>query len=157
MLDTSALQPGQVYNMSPAAMQPQTTDAGPEAPPWSAYNLADHFNDGSSGSANRSQSSDGDQATVAPYLAQSSLADAQPFEYHPDDLSGDATELAASTNKPRYAAKMLGYDQHTFSDMLHRFKPENGLRGDDNVIFHDDGSVEFNKRILDDNIHDYAP
>jgi len=26
-----------------------------------------------------------------------------------------------------------------------------------NVLFHNDGSVEFNGKILDDNIHDYAP
>ncbi|MGF6305362.1 hypothetical protein OKW42_008715 [Paraburkholderia sp. WC7.3d] len=85
------------------------------------------------------------------------LGDAQPFEYVPDALSGDVVELAASTNNPRYAAKMLGYDKNTFSDMLHIFKPANGLGPADNVIFHDDGSVEHRGRILDDNIHDYAP
>jgi hypothetical protein len=52
---------------------------------------------------------------------------------------------------------MLGYDQETFSDMLHVFKPKNGLGPADNVIWHDDGSVEFNGNILDDNFHDYAP
>ncbi|SAK62677.1 hypothetical protein AWB76_03292 [Caballeronia temeraria] len=100
VLDTSASSPEQLYNVSPAAIQPQTTDAGPEAPPSAAYNAADYFNDGSSGSANRSQSSDGDQATVAPYLAQSSLADAQPFEYHPDDLSGNVDVLAGGEGTP---------------------------------------------------------
>ena len=66
-------------------------------------------------------------------------------------------ELAASTNSPRYAARMLRYDPHTFSDMLHVFKPANGPGPADNVIFHDDGSVEYNGQMLDDNIHDYAP
>lgn len=85
------------------------------------------------------------------------LGDAKPFEYIPDTVSGDVQELAARTNSPRYAAKMLGYDQNTFSDMLHVFKPANGLGPADNVIFHDDGNVEFNGRMLDDNIHNYAP
>ncbi|WP_321944511.1 hypothetical protein [Paraburkholderia tropica] len=85
------------------------------------------------------------------------LGDAQPFEYQAAGLSDVTEELAASTNNPRYAAKMLGYDQNTFSEMLHVFKPANGLGPADNVIFHDDGSVEFNLRILDDNIHNYAP
>jgi hypothetical protein len=85
------------------------------------------------------------------------LGDAQPFKYTPEALSGDVQEIAASTNNPRYAAKMLGYDQNTFSEMLHVFKPANGLGPADNVIFHDDGSVEFKRRILDDNIHNYAP
>ena len=85
------------------------------------------------------------------------LGDAQAFNYQPDMPDGDAEELAATTNNPRYAAKMLGYDQNTFSDMLHVFKPANGLGPADNVIFHDDGSVEFNGQMLDDNIHNYAP
>lgn len=85
------------------------------------------------------------------------LGDAQPFEYQSDMPYGDAEELAATTNSPRYAAKMLGYDKNTFSDMLHVFKPANGLGPADNVIFHDDGSVEFNGHMLDDNIHNYAP
>ncbi|MGF6610656.1 hypothetical protein OKW45_005578 [Paraburkholderia sp. WSM4175] len=85
------------------------------------------------------------------------LGDAQPFEYTPDAVSRDVEELAASTNSPKFAAKMLGYDQNTFSKMLHLLKPENGLRPSDNVIFHDDGSVESNGQLLDDNIHNYAP
>ncbi|BBP99856.1 hypothetical protein BSFA1_49850 [Burkholderia sp. SFA1] len=85
------------------------------------------------------------------------LGDVQPLEYQPDVLSDDVFELTAKTNNPRFAAKMLGYDENTFSDMLHEFKPRNGLGPADNVIFYDDGSVEFKKRILDDNIHDYAP
>jgi hypothetical protein len=42
-------------------------------------------------------------------------------------VSGDVEELAASTNNPKYAAKMLGYDQNTFGDMLHNFKPTTAL------------------------------
>jgi hypothetical protein len=87
----------------------------------------------------------------------SPLGDAQPFEYTPDVVSDGTEELAASTNNPKFAAKMLGYEQNTFSKMLHMFKPENGLRPSDNVIFHDDGGVEFNGQLLDDNIHNYAP
>ena len=87
----------------------------------------------------------------------SPLGDAQPFEYTPDAVSGDVDELAASTNNPRFAAKMLGYDQNTFSEMLHVLKPANGLGPADNVIFHDDGGIEFNGQMPDDNIHDYAP
>ncbi|SDR03880.1 hypothetical protein [Paraburkholderia tuberum] len=85
------------------------------------------------------------------------LGNAQPFDDTPDAVSGDVEDLAASTNSPKFAAKMLGYDQNTFSKMLHLLKPENGLRPSDNVIFHDDGSVEFNGQLLDDNIHNYAP
>ncbi|WP_052421055.1 hypothetical protein [Paraburkholderia ferrariae] len=85
------------------------------------------------------------------------LRNAQSFEYKPDAPGKETEELAASTNNPRYAAKMPGYDQNTFSDMLHVFKPANGPGPADNVIFHDDGSVEFNGQTLDDNIHNYAP
>jgi hypothetical protein len=86
-----------------------------------------------------------------------SLERAQPFEYVPDELSDEVEQLAASTNSPKFAAKMLGYDQKTFGKMLHKLKPQNGLSPSDNVIFHDDGGVEFNGRMLDDNIHNYAP
>ncbi|CAN0622983.1 protein of unknown function [Burkholderia multivorans] len=51
---------------------------------------------------------------------------------------------------------MLGYDRKTFSFMLHILKPANGLRPSDNVIFHDNGNVEFNGVVID-NIHSYAP
>jgi hypothetical protein len=83
--------------------------------------------------------------------------DAQPFEYTPDAVSGDTEELAASTNNPRFAAKMLGYDYKTFGTMLHKFKDANGLGPADNSIFHDNGDVEFNGQIFEDSIHDYAP
>nr|WP_284507283.1 hypothetical protein [Caballeronia sp. ATUFL_M2_KS44] len=85
------------------------------------------------------------------------LSDAAPFDYVPDELSDDVLDIAASTRNPDYAAKMLGYDRDTFSKMLHLFKPRNGLGPADNVIFHDDGSVEFDGKILDEGIHDYAP
>ncbi|MGF6738739.1 hypothetical protein [Paraburkholderia atlantica] len=88
--------------------------------------------------------------------ASTLLGDAQPFEYAPNALSGNVVELAASTNNPRYAAKMLGYQQNMFSDMLHAMKQYNKLRGDNNVIWHDDGDVEFNGVIID-NMHSWAP
>ncbi|MDR5833491.1 hypothetical protein [Caballeronia sp. LZ034LL] len=81
----------------------------------------------------------------------------EPFVYVPHTLSAEAMALAAKTNNPDHAAKMLGYDRDTFGAMLHVFKPQNGLRRNDNLIFYDDGSVEFKKQILDDNIHNYAP
>jgi len=83
------------------------------------------------------------------------LGDAQPIEYVPDVLSGDVEELAKSTNNPNYAAKMLGYDRDTFGDMVHAMKDDLDLRGDDNVIWHDSGDIEFRKNIIG-NMHDYA-
>jgi hypothetical protein len=87
--------------------------------------------------------------------ASTPLGDAQPFEYVSDALSGDVVELAASTNNPNYAAKMLGYDRDTFGDMIHAMKYDLKLRGDDNVIWHDSGDVEFRKNTIG-NMHDYA-
>ncbi|CAE6799803.1 hypothetical protein [Paraburkholderia domus] len=84
------------------------------------------------------------------------LGDAQPFDYGEDAPSGDTEELAASTNNPNYAAKMLGYDRKTFGNMVHAMKDENDLRGDDNVIWHDNGDVSFNGMNID-NMHAYAP
>jgi hypothetical protein len=85
------------------------------------------------------------------------LGDAQPFEYSENAAGGDIEELAASSSNPNYAAKMLGYDRKTFGKILHIFKPKNGLGPADNVIWHDDGSVEFNGKILEYNFHDFAP
>ncbi|MBR8334337.1 hypothetical protein KDW69_22020 [Burkholderia ambifaria] len=70
--------------------------------------------------------------------------------------SDGVESLAASTNNPNFAAKMLGYDRKTFGQMLHVLKPANGLGPADNLIFHDSGDVEF-KGVILDNIHDYAP
>jgi RHS repeat-associated protein len=70
--------------------------------------------------------------------------------------TGEASELAASTVNPGYAAKMLGYDQFTFSEMLHQFKPYYGLGPADNVTFHDNGDVYFRGDLVG-NIHDFAP
>lgn len=75
--------------------------------------------------------------------------DAQPFEYTPDPVSGGVEELAASTNNPNYAAKMLGYDRDTFGDMIHVMKPANGLGPADNVIWHDNGDVYRNGKLID--------
>jgi hypothetical protein len=83
-----------------------------------------------------------------------SLGDAQPFEYVPDAVSDDVMDLAATTNNPRYAAKVLGYDQNAFSDMIHAMKDENRLRPNDNVIWHDNGDVYF-KGVKNDNMHSY--
>ncbi len=48
-------------------------------------------------------------------VSGSRFANAQPFEYVPDILSDDVIELAASTNNPNHATKMLGYDRKTFN------------------------------------------
>ena len=69
-------------------------------------------------------------------------------------LGGDIEELAASTNNPNYAAKMLGYNRKIFGDMIHAMKAANDLRGDDNVIWHDNGDVYFNGYVID-NMHSY--
>jgi hypothetical protein len=84
------------------------------------------------------------------------LGGAQPFEYTPAAVSGDVEDLAARTNNENYAAKMLGYDRKTFGDMIHAMKDYNKLRGDDNVIWHDNGDVSFNGGIID-NMHSWAP
>ncbi|SMG61432.1 hypothetical protein [Paraburkholderia susongensis] len=83
------------------------------------------------------------------------LSDAQPFDYRPAMPDGNAEELAASTNNPNYAAKMLGYDRKTFGDILHKFKPRNGLGPADNVIWHDNGDVYFKGNYVG-NFHDWA-
>lgn len=121
------------------------------------YNdMVDRINAGAARYANAAPSS---LADVASDLTETAtpLGDAQPFDYTPDPLSGDTEELAASTNNPRYAAKMLGYDYKTFGTMLHKFKDANRLGPADNSIFHDNGDVEFNGKIFEDSIHDYAP
>jgi hypothetical protein len=107
-------------------------------------------------SASRAASSLADDADNLTDTA-TPLGDAQPFEYTPDAVSGDVDELAARTNSPKFAAKMLGYDYKTFGSMLHKFKDANGLGPADNSIFHDNGDVEFNGKIFEDSIHDYAP
>ena len=83
------------------------------------------------------------------------LGDAQPFEYTPGAVGGNVEELAASTNNPNYAAKMLGFDRKTFGSMIHAMKDDLDLGAADNVIWHDDGSVEFRKNIIG-NMFDYA-
>ncbi|MEK2602266.1 hypothetical protein OHZ10_11770 [Burkholderia arboris] len=95
-------------------------------------------------------------ASALPGGASSLLGDAQPFDYIGGQVSDSIESLAAATNNPNFAAKMLGYDRKTFGQMLHILKPANGLGPADNVIFHDSGDVEF-KGVIIDNIHDYAP
>ncbi|MCC8396240.1 hypothetical protein LJ656_26990 [Paraburkholderia sp. MMS20-SJTR3] len=92
--------------------------------------------------------------TIATPVA-AGLGEAQAFDFRPAELSNDVKELAASTNEPNYAAKMLGYDRKVFGNMVHAMKYSLDLRGDDNVIWHDNGDVEFNKGIIG-NMHDYA-
>ncbi|WP_233802790.1 hypothetical protein [Paraburkholderia sp. HP33-1] len=82
------------------------------------------------------------------------LSNAQPFVYQPDIPDSNAEELAASTNNPDYAAKMLGYDRDTFGKMIHVMKAANDLRGNHNVVWHDNGDVFFRGNWLD-NMHNY--
>ncbi|MEX3811947.1 hypothetical protein AB3X96_17075 [Paraburkholderia sp. BR13439] len=72
-------------------------------------------------------------------------------------VSGSISGGNASFDTPfrLYPAKMLGYDRDTFGDMIHAMKYDLRLRGDDNVIWHDSGDVEFRKSIIG-NMHDYA-
>ncbi|WP_233620165.1 hypothetical protein [Burkholderia multivorans] len=98
-------------------------------------------------------------ASEAPQLADSfgagtPLGDAEAFDYAANPLSDDVEQLAASTNNPNFAAKMLGYDRDTFGDMIHSMKADLNLGGADNVIWHDNGDVEFKKQIIG-NMHDY--
>ncbi len=81
------------------------------------------------------------------------LGDAQPFDYIGSPVGDSLGSLAAVTNNPNFAAKMLGYDRKTFGQMLHVLQPANGLGPADNVIFHDSGDIEF-KGVIIDNIHD---
>jgi len=82
------------------------------------------------------------------------LGDAQPFDYVPDDLGGEIEQLAASTNNPNYAAKMLGYERKIFGKMVHTMKDGLDLGGADNVLWHDNGDIEFKGDIIG-NMHDY--
>ncbi|BCZ78448.1 hypothetical protein [Paraburkholderia terrae] len=82
------------------------------------------------------------------------LGNTQPFEYVPDEAGGDVEELAASTLKPGYAAKMLGYSSQQFREMVHRFKAQNGVGPNDDLEWHDNGDVYFNGEYID-NFHDY--
>ncbi|WP_250499162.1 hypothetical protein [Caballeronia sp. GAWG1-5s-s] len=92
--------------------------------------------------------------SIATPVSKSFFADAQPFEYVPDDLGGDVDELAASTNNPRYAAKMLGYSSQQFREMVHRFKTTNGIAADDDLLWHDNGDVYLDGDYID-NFHGY--
>ncbi|MFL9910875.1 hypothetical protein [Paraburkholderia sp. RL17-337-BIB-A] len=120
------------------------------------YNdMVDHVNAVTARYANSAASSLADAAADLTEAA-TPLGDALPFDYVEDALSTDTEELAASTRNPGYAAKMLGYDRNTLGAMIHTMKDENKLRGDDNVIRHDNGDVYFNGAKID-NMHVYAP
>ncbi|MGF6967619.1 hypothetical protein OKW43_004647 [Paraburkholderia sp. WC7.3g] len=109
--------------------------------------------------ARAQQPADADMASSrygnSPRVPQN-LGNAKQFEYRPEALSDDVEQLADSTVKENYAAKMLGYERKLFGNMIHTMKRANQLRGDDNVIWHDDGGVEF-KGVIVDNMHSYAP
>ena len=66
-----------------------------------------------------------------------------------------AVQVAAATNSPDYAAKMLGYDRKILGAMIHVMKAENKLGGAENVQFSDDGGVTF-RGILIDIMHNYG-
>ncbi|MBU9259113.1 hypothetical protein KTD13_01965 [Burkholderia multivorans] len=93
--------------------------------------------------------------TASGLVDGTALADAAPFDYTPDALSGDVEELAASTGNPNYAAKMLGYERKIFGNMIHQMKDANDLGGADNVLWHDNGDVEF-RGVVIDNMHNYG-
>jgi hypothetical protein len=138
--------------IDPLGMLPTFARAG-----WiSKYGLPDLSTWGQDADKNGDDSLSGDDP-VSEFSGEVStpLGDASVFEYAEEASNGDAEELAASTNNPRYAAKMLGYDQNTFGKILHEFKPANGLRPSDNVIWHDNGDVYFNGEFIN-NFHDWA-
>ncbi|HHL4081528.1 hypothetical protein [Burkholderia sola] len=83
------------------------------------------------------------------------LGDANVFDYADSPVSGDIQELAASTTNPNFAAKMLGYQRKIFGNMIHQMKDANDLGGADNVLWHDNGDVEF-KGVVIDNMHNYG-
>lgn len=85
----------------------------------------------------------------------SPLGDASVFDYADNPLSGDIQELAASTTNPNFAAKMLGYQRKIFGNMIHKMKDANDLGGADNVLWHDNGDVEFQGVVID-NMHNYG-
>ncbi|WP_366919809.1 hypothetical protein [Burkholderia orbicola] len=85
----------------------------------------------------------------------SPLGDASVFDYADNPLSGDIQELAASTTNPNFAAKMLGYQRKIFGNMIHQMKDANDLGGADNVLWHDNGDVEFQGVVID-NMHNYG-
>ncbi|GAB7525583.1 hypothetical protein PBS_45720 [Paraburkholderia sp. 2C] len=82
------------------------------------------------------------------------LGDARSFEYILAGPMGEAQELAAKTGNEDFAAKMPGYNRSVFGGMIHDMKHANGLRGDDNVIWHDNGDVYFRGKLID-NMHNY--
>lgn len=50
---------------------------------------------------------------------------------------------------------MLGYQRKIFGNMIHQMKDANDLGGADNVLWHDNGDVEF-KGVVIDNMHNYG-
>jgi uncharacterized protein RhaS with RHS repeats len=64
-------------------------------------------------------------------------------------------QVAAGTNNPNYAAKMLGYERDEFGTMIHSMKAHLNLGGADNVHFIDNGDVVF-RGVVIGNMHDYT-
>ncbi|WP_186078819.1 hypothetical protein [Burkholderia gladioli] len=87
--------------------------------------------------------------------ASRDLTSVAPFSYAEEPPLGAIEQLAASTTNPNHAARMLGYDRTTFGNMIHAMKSDLGLGGADNVVWHDDGSIEFQKKMIG-NMHDYG-
>jgi hypothetical protein len=73
---------------------------------------------------------------VLPDGSIASAIKSTPFEYVPHTLTDEAMELAASTNNPKFAAKMLGYSNAEFRDMVHRFKETLGIGPDEGLCSH---------------------
>jgi hypothetical protein len=48
-------------------------------------------------------------------------------------------------NPPRWVSDQLGIERPQLKDAIHKIKRASGLRGDDRVIIHDDGSVTDDK------------
>jgi hypothetical protein len=91
---------------------------------------------------------------VLPDGSIATALESTPFEYVPHTLTDEAMELAASTNNPKFAAKILGYSNSEFRDMVHRFKDDNGIGPAENLHWNDNGDVYF-KGVFIDNFHLY--
>jgi hypothetical protein len=95
-----------------------------------------------------------DPGDVLPDGSIATALSAEPFVYVPHTLSDEVMELAASTNNPKFAAKMLGYGSSQFREMVHRFKNANGIGPAEDLEWLDNGDVYF-KGVFLDNFHEY--
>jgi hypothetical protein len=139
--------------IDPLGMLPTFTRAG-----WiSKYGLPDLSTWGQDADTNDDTDTlkDGTSGDAGEGDASPRLDDAQPFEYSEAAIGGETEDLAASTNNPKFAAKMLGYSSQEFRDMVHRFKKQLGIGAADDLEWHDNGDV-YHKDIYLDNFHDYT-